>query len=158
LTTSNSHTTKRLSSNWTMVFALFLPTFWIAFFGIFSVAMATVAEEYLPFPGVPYFRQLFILSTVVFFFIIRMTFMRLKRAEASETHLFVTNYFKTYRYPIEEIENTQISNWGLFKLLKIELRYKGKFGKKIIILPNKNEVPDFLQKLQSNKQNSSPEK
>ncbi len=135
----------RISSNLTMMLALFLPTFWMVFFGLFALAILFSDQSTLPFPGIPYIRWVILAIVLFFFLIIRFTIMKLRRVEVSNTHFFASNYFKTYSYAFQDIEKITELNFGLFQVLKLRLKYKGKFGKKISFLLNKTQLNFYLE-------------
>ena len=135
----------RVSSNMTLILALFIPTFWTVFFGLMTVAMLFTDEYSLPFPTIPYIRYIILSLFLLFFFVIYHTLMKLRRVELSSTHLFASNYLKTYRYAFEDIERVKSLHFGLFELLRVELKSKGKFGKNISFILNRAQLEYYLE-------------
>ncbi|GAA5224669.1 hypothetical protein [Membranihabitans marinus] len=128
---------KRISSSITLLLRLFVPVFWLVFFGAFSIAILFFSQE-----NMPQFQTLgFRIGVIVFYLIgalfLYFTFLKLKRVEADNDFVYVTNYFKNYRYPYHNIEKISVTNLILFQLTTIRLKEKGSFGKKIRFLQSK---------------------
>ena len=136
---------ERVSTNLTLFYKFFVPIFWIVFFGAFTVAVFVYQFEY--FGNIPKwpFRILvlaFFLSGVVMFF---FTLMRLKRVEMDDLYVYVTDYFKNYRYPYHNIEKFQESSFLILQIVTIHLKEPGQFGKKITFISSKNRYEDFFR-------------
>ena len=139
--TANMH---RISSNLTLLLKIFIPTLWISFFGIFTVAfLLTNVEQLSTFF---YYKMgmlvIFVGFTTLFYF----TTMQLKRVELGKDFVYASNYLKTYRYPYHNVEKMVERDLGLFTLVKIHLKTPGKFGKKISFLLDEAMLKDFLDK------------
>ena len=133
----------RISSNLTVFLKLFLPTLWVSFFGVFTIAfLLSNVEQWATFfywkIGLVLF---FLLFTALFYF----TVVQLKRVELDENFVYASNYFKTYRYPYHNVERMTERDLGLFTLVKIQLKTPGKFGKKIPFLLDEAMLKDFLE-------------
>jgi len=137
--------TLRLSTNWTLILRLFIPIAWITFFASFLMGSFLANPIEMPQLTGNGFRiglTLFIVGGISFFLV---TFFRLKRVDADSEHIYVTNYFKTYRYTFDSIEKFQVYDHILFKAVHIILRDKGKFGKRLIFLPKKMHFKLFIE-------------
>jgi hypothetical protein len=124
----------RISSNLTLVFRLFIPVFFAAFYGVFTIVTWIGNPEDLGYLGQPLFRY----SNTAFFFsaatILFLTVWKLKRIEFTETHIYVTNYFKTYRYVLEDIASMNKTNLFLFSTLTIKFHSRTYFGKSVVCM------------------------
>jgi hypothetical protein len=137
---------QRISSNVTLFLKIFIPTFWIVFFGIFTVAVWRL--------DVPYFgpvkAQTMKIGLTVFFLVgsglLYLTLLQLKRVELDELHVYASNYFKTYRYTFDSVEKITERDMGLFHLVRIHLKAPGHFGKKLTFLLDEPMLKDFLEK------------
>ena len=123
---------ERVSTNATLFYRLFLPIFWIVFFGAFTLAVfITNRDLYGEIPG-NYMRLgsafFYITGVVVLYF----TLMKLKRVEMDKEFIFVTNYIKHYRYPWHNVESIHEQNFLFLKLVTITLKTPGSFGKKFV--------------------------
>jgi hypothetical protein len=135
----------RLSSNLTLFLKFFIPVFWIVFFGAFTTASMMYQFEYFGNIPAKAFRMgvlLFYLSGVVMFV---FTLMRLVRVEADEQFLYVTNYFKTARYPYHNIEEVQESDFLGFMLINVVFKEAGIFGKRINFVASKQLYRAFWE-------------
>lgn len=140
----------RLSSNWTLFLKIFLPVFWLSFIGGFMLA-AFVSNniEFPQFTSLKFrIEILFIFLSGVIFFI--FTFFRLKRVDVENDFIYVTNYFKTYRYHVGNIAEIKVYNHLILKAAHLKFTSRSSFGKKIIFIPNSQELKDFCS---SNKVN-----
>ncbi len=121
----------RISSNATLLLKVFLPTLWTVFFGLFTLAVWLT--DALMFSALPpfYFKlavlTFFILGTAILYF----TVFQLKRIEVDASHIYVSNYFETVRYPFHDIQRVTENNIGLGYLIQFHLAASGKFGKTI---------------------------
>src|SRR5690625_7405299 len=124
-------TPKRISSSFTLFFFLFVPIFWLVFFGAFMVASFIYANETAFFQTLGYKIGIiiFYITGVIFFY---FTLLQLKRVEIDTDFVYVTNYFKTYRYPFHNIDTITEIDLLLFKLGTIRFKEKGSFGSKEI--------------------------
>jgi hypothetical protein len=134
----------RISSNLTLPLKIFLPTLWISFFGVFTVAFLLANVE--QFASFIYWKLgmlvFFLAFTALFYF----TTMQLKRVEVDQNFVYASNYLKTYRYPYHNVEKMTERDMGLFTLVKVHLKVPGKFGKKIPFLLDEAMLKDFLEK------------
>lgn len=134
---------QRISSNATLFFKFFIPVFWLVFFGAFLLAVfiqgAAVTSLFAD-TGFRVGAVLFYLSGIVLFY---FTLFPLKRVEAATEWLYVTNYFKTYRYSWDSIQSVTDSNLLLFTAANITLKEKGEFGQKLPFIASKKLYRQF---------------
>ncbi|MDX1479275.1 MAG: hypothetical protein R3301_16280, partial [Saprospiraceae bacterium] len=93
----------RVSSYWTLMMKIFIPTAWIVFFGaltVFTTVLNGMGHFRLPLPIKALIIGLYILGILLLY----LSFQRLKRVEMAQDHFFVTNYFKTYRYTYDSLK------------------------------------------------------
>ena len=127
----------RISSNWTIFLKLFIPTFWIVFFGAFCIAVLLSKPGDILLFSKTASKLLLLGGYFVFLGFLYLTVMRLHRVDYDDNSVYITNYFKTYRYPLQDLESIQLENYTLFKLIKLKFKGKTKFGTKIYCLPSK---------------------
>ncbi len=132
----------QLSSNWTLLFKIFIPTIWFAFFGTFLIAVLR-ADKSASDTTVNYLLYGLIFMVIAFLIIFWYTLFRLKRIDTDETHLYVSNYFKSARYPFYDIETINISKGIVFSYGTLTLKGPGIFGDKLIFLASKPRVEVF---------------
>ncbi len=126
-----------VSTRFTVFLKFFLPTMWIVFFGVMTLTILFDKEV-----DVTFATQI---TMVIFFLsgagILYWAFMRLKRVEMDETHLYVTNYHKMYKYPYTNIERLEILDFWLLKAVKVYFKVPGYFGKKVVFLAGHRFLP-----------------
>ncbi len=136
---------KLLSTTLTLAFKIFFPTFWIAFFGTLLLAIFAIGERLSPL----FVENGFRLAAVLFYLIGIVAwyylFMRLKRVEVDDQFLYVTNYFKTARYPYTEIKKIEEQDVLLLKKIRIYLKKPGIFGTKIVFITTTKRWNSFVQ-------------
>ena len=134
----------RLSSNWTLILKIFLPIFWIMFFGSFIVAAYVTNPIEAPQIANDKFRLqsvIFVFTGVLFFV---LTFFRLKRVDADDEYIYISNYFKTYKYSADSIDVIIIHNHLILKAAHLKFKEKSTFGKKIVFLPFMLNLQKFV--------------
>ncbi|MBX2817310.1 MAG: hypothetical protein KTR24_14980 [Saprospiraceae bacterium] len=140
---------RRISSSATLGLKLFLPTFWIVFFGAMTIALLFAGSSRAPILGSLTFKLgvlgFFLLGVLLLYF----TVIQLKRVELDHEYVYVTNFFKSYRYPLHQIERLVDGDYTLFHLGHFYLKTPGSFGKKITFLQSRQKFVAFM--------NSSPE-
>jgi hypothetical protein len=136
---------QRVSSNLTIVFKIFLPVAWITFFGAMTIAFLIADQANLPFGGGMQVRMGFLGFFILFLLLIYWFLIPLKRVEFGPDGIYVSNYFKTFRYLYIDIENIKELDLGIMSLGTISLKQKGKFGKKIRFIISQVNYKDFLQ-------------
>lgn len=145
---------QRVSSNWTLVLKIFFPTFWIAFFGAFTLAVLFTQGLMVPGMSLPSFRL-----GLVFFFLLGLlvqylTLMRLKRVEFDDDFVYVSNYFKNFKYPYHNIRMMKESRFLTFYTASIHFNVPGHFGRQIFFIQSRplfkaffNKHPQWKEKL-----------
>ena len=136
---------KQLSSNRTLIFKTFIPIFWLVFFGAFTISTFFMNESYIGQISIEFFRIL----TIVFYLIgsvtLALTAMRLKRVELGESEIFISNYLKSYKYSIADLEKIRIQNFVLFKSMKVIFKGKTSFGTKISAITSEKKLKKVLE-------------
>ncbi len=62
----------------------------------------------------------------------------------SHDGLFVTNFFKHYRYSWNSIEKISEAPFPFVRVVTVTFKEKASFGKKIHFIPSKKRFQDFL--------------
>jgi len=134
---------QRLSSNLTLFFKIFLPVSWVSFFGVFGIVIFLIDPTDEPFLTSTMFRSIYFASYLLFLTFIYFTIFQLKRVETSDGYIYTTNYFKTVRFPIENIKKISVMNLGITRIARMHLHNKGLFGSKIPFIAKKNSLESF---------------
>ncbi|MBK6785687.1 MAG: hypothetical protein IPN49_00685 [Saprospiraceae bacterium] len=134
----------RVSSNLTLFLKLFIPIFWMVFFGMF-VAFVLIYEgaEILLLQSMS-FKIWVLVLYLIFLSFIYFTFFQLKRVEFGKDFYTVSNFFDTYRYIYSDIKNVKEIKLFRWILVVVTLEGKGRFGKKIFFLANPNLYQMFF--------------
>lgn len=134
----------QLSTNLTIALRVFLPTFWLVFFGLIAITVWLVEDLYVGTFDPFYFK----IGTLVFFVLGLLFFyfssFKIYRADVKGEELFISNYIKTVKYNFESIAKITERDWLFFKTIKIQLHQKGRFGRKFIFIPSKSRFEKFL--------------
>lgn len=130
----------RVSSSLTLVLAIFLPVFWLVTIGCFTLFSFLAEDEDLPLRNPDQFRLILSILLVAGTSLIYYFFMRLRRVECTNEHLFVTNYFKTVKIPWTEVRDIQYRKIFLFRMAKIKLSYKSVFGRTIRMITDEDKI------------------
>lgn len=136
--------TRQLSSSWTLAFRIFLPTFWLAFFGTFFFATLFTDKNQIGQISMNGLRWGLLAFIIVFLFVFWKTVLRLKRIDADSEYVYVTNFFKNIRYLHADIEKIELSKGIVFNYGTLVLKGKGYFGDRILFLASNKRVEIFI--------------
>ncbi len=134
----------RVSSAWTLVLKLFIPIFYAVFMGAWTVTTIYIGDEVSPvFEHWLYRISMIVLYTLGVLFFISTTW-KLKRLDASSSHLYVTDYFKTFSYSLDSIAEIRPISLLIFNFLKIRLKEKGSMGDQFYVLIEKSVWEQYV--------------
>lgn len=136
---------RRVSSNMTLLLRIFVPTIWIVFFGLFTLAVLFANPENSPLFGRLYVKLIFVVSFLIFLGFLYLTVLKIKRVDMGPDSFQVTNYFKTFKYPYTDISSVKERDFLFFKTVVIRLKAKGSFGNKIIFVANMMRYRSFIK-------------
>jgi len=134
----------RISSNLTLVLKVFIPTFWTVLFGAFTLAFLFGHGEGPHFLKSLGFRLAWLGVYMFIVFLFFVTIWKLKRVELDDLFVYVTDYFKTARYPFHNIVSIQSYKYPFFYLGKIELASPGIFGRNIYFIQSRESFLRIL--------------
>jgi hypothetical protein len=83
----------------------------------------------------------FLVGTLTAYF----TIMRLMRVEFDGGFIYVTNYFKVFKYPMDNVDKITVNDYSVFKLVTIKLISTGYFGKKITLLASRTNFDTIVE-------------
>jgi len=151
---------QRVSSNITLFLKLFLPTFWVTFFGLLTAFTWVYDASDMLLLSNPIFRFGITVFYITFLLIIYFTLVPLKRVEIGPSYYHASNYIKQYRLLYEDLEKVHIVHLGRFSLIEFKLKGRSSFGTKIRFLANRYlwdqcmvsnpHVTEIIVRLQSN--------
>ena len=129
----------RISSDWTLFYKIFLPNVWIVFFGVVVGFVLFSFKPHLPF----------LIGTLLFYLggigVLYITLMTLKRVEGTDEHLYITNYFKTFRYTFESIDRIRTFDLIILKIVTLYFFENTSFGKRVIFIRRKAVWEEYVQ-------------
>jgi hypothetical protein len=126
-----------LSTSSTLFWRVFVPIFGTVFLGGFMLAFWLIDESsvYLSYP-ILWPRLALLAIWLGWLFFVSRTLWRLKRVDADDTHLYVTNYWHTVRYPWGDVERIEEKKPLGRRVVNFWLRAPGRFGQVISFLPS----------------------
>jgi hypothetical protein len=136
--------TRQISSSWTLIMRLFVPTLWIAFFGTFFISVLFTQKSQLGGLSTSNLGIGLGIFIAIFLFIFYKTLFRLKRIDATPEYMYVTNYIKNVRYKHQYIQKIEISKGILFNYGTLVLKEKAAFGDRIPFILSKKRLEIFL--------------
>ncbi|MEY3241000.1 MAG: hypothetical protein RIR11_2438 [Bacteroidota bacterium] len=131
--------TTPLSSTATLFWRLFVPVFSTVLLTVAALVFWLTPEDdlYLSYPAL--WARLGITAVLAgWIYFMYNTLTRLRRVDADDTHLYVTDYWKTARYPWSEVEKKTESKRLGRRIASFHLKGAGIFGSKISFLPAKH--------------------
>jgi hypothetical protein len=134
----NGHTRLTiLSSNKTLVWRVFVPVFGTIFLSVLTLAyiLTTDDEAYTPFIPALWTKILVFVLLLAWLYFVWRALWRLHRVDADDTHIYITNYWTTARYPWEDVMRMEEKRRLGRRVVNIHLRAAGRFGQKISFLP-----------------------
>jgi hypothetical protein len=147
---------QRVSSNTTLGLKIFIPTVWVVFFGAFTLAFLIAGSHTNPLLQQPAFKWIWFTGFLIMLALIWKTLWQLRRVEIDDAFIYVTDFFKTARYPFHNIEQFEIRKLGFFTLGIIRYKVPGLFGKKSIFIAKEEQLlsiisllPELREKLKS---------
>jgi len=134
---------QRLSSNTTLLLKFFIPVFWIVLFGATTLAALLYEYDYVGNTPAIYFKLGMLFFYITGLLLFAFTLLRLKRVEADEHFFYVTNYFKTARYPFHNIERITVSRFLFVGVATIHFMEPGIFGKRCFFIPSRQLMENY---------------
>lgn len=134
----------RVSSQWTIVLRIALPTIWLTTVLSLTLLLGwTVRGKAQVFSNpIVWLGLLFILGSGFAF--IKFILWRLYRIDMDHRYMYVTNYFRTYQYSFADIESITNTSFLPGRLFRINLKSRGSFGRHIYFLASRKLWEDFV--------------
>jgi hypothetical protein len=124
-----------VSSRWTFILKLAFPLFWLIFMGGITLLVCFSPLDNLREPFDPITAKGLVLSfyltvLLVFYWL----FMRAKWVALSETNLYVSNFFRSYKYTYDSLSGFEETNMFIFTRVVLHFHQPTKFGKSIFFV------------------------
>ena len=135
---------QRVSSQLTIALRIALPTAWLTLILSITILLGwTVRGTARLFAHPVIWLSLLIILATGFAFI-KFVLWRLYRVDMDDRFLYVSNYLKTYKYDLSDIESITESKILPGRIYCIHLKSKGSFGKNIYFLASQALWKDYL--------------
>ena len=136
--------TTHVSTSATLFLKLVFPLLWTVFFGTLLLGSIFSDFDYFgPFPAT-YFK----IGLAIFFFsgvlLLYWMLFRIKRVDMSKEGIFVTNYFKGYRYSYDSLKKIKERDYGLFLVVDLLLKEPGSFGEKMTFVASRSRYKAYI--------------
>jgi len=123
---------------------IIIPVFWGVFFGTLTLAFLVANHVAVGFMSMGKFRILMLAFFLLGLLFLYWAVMRLKRVEMDEHFVYVSNYFKHYKYPFHNVEKIVESDYLLFRSMHVYLKTPGYFGQKVTFVAHRHRFNDFM--------------
>ncbi len=138
----------RISSSFTLVLSIFIPVFWFVFFGSLCLFFVLQDPEDLPLSNPRPIKLGFIAFYLFFGFCISYFLFQLRRVELDDSHIYITNYFKTIKLPLDQVDTfSTIHLIGMYRV-KVRLAYKSSLGKNIRFICDQPRFDYFKSRIE----------
>jgi hypothetical protein len=134
---------QRVSSQLTIVLRIVLPTVWFTSIASIVILLGWAVRGKAGLFGNPFIWLGLLLILGSGFALIKLILLRFYRVDMDRQFVYVSNYFKTYKYPFSEVESINDSKTLPGRVFRITLRSKGSFGKYIYFLASQVLWQDF---------------
>ena len=136
---------QQVSTSTTLFLKIFFPVFWIVFFSAFTMAVWRLDVGALGGIPIGTFRIGILIFLLIGILVLYWSVMRIKRVEMDNDFVYVTNYFKNFKYPWHNVENIEERDFALFRSIHIQLKEPGFFGKKITFIASRRKFNSFMK-------------
>jgi len=136
---------QRVSSQLTIVLRIVIPTVWLTTILSIVILLSWAVRGKAGLLANPFIWVGLLLILGSGFALIKLLLWRFYRVDLDKQYVYVSNYFKTYRYPYSEIEAVSDSKTLPGRVFLITLKSKGSFGKNIYFLAAQTLWQDFLK-------------
>ena len=136
---------ERVSSQWTIIFRIFIPTIWFTTMVSLVVLLTWAVQGRAHLFENIYVWAVFGFMVLTGFVFIKLLLWRLYRVDMDDRHTYISNYFKTFKYPHSDID--YISPAGLLggMVYRLTLKSKGSWGKNIYFLVARPLFDQFVR-------------
>jgi hypothetical protein len=136
---------QRISSQLTIILRIMLPTGWLTLILSIVILLGWTVRGKAGLMANPFIWIGLLLILGTGFAFIKFILWRLYRIDMDERYLYVSNYFKTYKYELTDIESILDSKILPGRVFCIRLKSKGSFGKNIYFLASQVLWKDYIE-------------
>ena len=135
---------QRVSSQLSIVLRIVLPTVWFTTILSIVILLSWAVSGKAGLFANPFIWIGLLLILGTGFAFIKLLLWRFYRVDMDDRFVYISNYFKTYKYPFSDIEYIRDSKTLPGRVFCITLKAKGSFGKHIYFLASQVLWQDFL--------------
>ena len=136
---------QRISSQLTIILRIMLPTGWLTLILSIVILLGWTVRGKAGLMANPFIWIGLLLILGTGFAFIKFILWRLYRIDMDERYLYVSNYFKTYKYELTDIESILDSKILPGRVFCIRLKSKGSFGKNIYFLASQVLWKEYIE-------------
>jgi len=121
-----------VSSRWTFLLKVAFPLLWLIIMGGISALVLISPLESLKEPFSPMAAKSLVLSFYALILVVfYLMFGTCKWVGMTDSHTYVSNFFKNYKYTHDSISSFEEANMLLFTKVTLHFHQSGKFGKSV---------------------------
>ena len=135
---------QRVSSQLTIVLRILLPTVWLTLILSITILLIYAVRGKAGLMANPIIWIALLLILGSGFAFIKFILWRLYRIDMDNQYFYISNYFKTFKYPYSDIDVIRESSVLPGRVFCIRLKSKGSFGKNIYFLASQVLWQDFI--------------
>lgn len=136
---------QRVSSQLTIVLRIALPTAWLTLILSITILLGWTVRGTARLFAHPFIWISLLIILGSGFAFIKLVLWRLYRVDMDDRFLYLSNYFKTYKYELTDIESITDSKVLPGRVFCIHLKSKGSFGKNIYFLASQALWKDYVE-------------
>ena len=136
---------QRVSSQLTIVLRIALPTAWLTLIISITILLGWTVRGTARMFAHPFIWISLLIILGSGFAFIKFLLWRLYRIDFDDRFLYISNYFKTYKYELTDIESITDSKILPGRVFCIHLKSKGSFGKNIYFLASQALWKDYVE-------------
>ena len=135
---------QRVSSQGTIILRVALPTAWLTLIFSITVLLGWTIRGKAGLWANPFIWISLLIILGTGFVFIKFLLWRLYRVDMDDRSLYISNYFKTYKYDLSDIESIVDSKILPGRVFCIRLKSKGSFGRNIYFLASQALWKDYV--------------
>ena len=136
---------QRVSSQGTIILRVALPTAWLTLIFSITVLLGWTIRGKAGLWANPFIWISLLVILGTGFVFIKFLLWRLYRIDMDDRFLYISNYFKTYKYDLADIESIVDSKILPGRVFRIRLKSKGSFGRNIYFLAAQSLWKDYIE-------------
>ncbi len=136
---------ERVSSQLTIALRIALPTIWLTTILSLIILLSWSVRGKAQILTNPFVLLGLVLILGTGYVFIRYILWRVYRIDMDEKFVYISNYFRTFKYPFSDIESIRDSRFLPGRVFCITLKSKGSFGKEIYFLASQKLWKDFVE-------------